>query len=80
MPPRSLHKRRVKWGKVKKFQTLKMYEKKLKSQLDMRAQWSNKSKHDNNARLHTNTLNTKFIELRCIMKSVEYSTIPSPSG
>ena len=66
MPPRSLLKRRVKWGKVKKFQTLKMYEKKL----DMRAQWSKKSKHDNNARLHINTLNTKFIELRCIMKSV----------
>ena len=70
MPPKSPLKRRVKWAKVKKFQTLRMYEKKLKSQLDMRAQWSKKSKHNNNARLHNNTLNTKFIELRCIMKSV----------
>ena len=47
-----------------------MYKKKLKSQLDMRAQWSKKSKHNNNARLHNNTLNTKFIELRGIMKTV----------
>ena len=47
-----------------------MYKKKLKSQLDMRAQGSKKSKHSNNARLHNNTLNTKFIELRDIMKSV----------
>ena len=47
-----------------------MYKKKLKSQLDMKAQWSLKSKHDNNARLHNNTLNTKFIDLRSIMKSV----------
>ena len=38
-----------------------MYKKKLKSQLDMRTQGSLNSKHNNNARLHNNTLNTKFI-------------------
>ena len=47
-----------------------MYKKKLKSQLDMRAQWSLKSKHRNNARLHNKTLNTNFMALRGIMKSV----------
>ena len=47
-----------------------MYKKKLKSQLDMRTQGPLKSKHNNNARLHNNTLNTKFIELRGIMESV----------
>ena len=47
-----------------------MYKKKLKSQLDMRAQWSKKLKHNNNARLHNNTFNTKFIELRGIVKTV----------
>ena len=70
MPQMPLVKRREKCGKVKKIQTPRMYKKKLKSQLDMRAQWSLKSKHNNNARLHNNTLNTKFIELRGIMKSV----------
>ena len=40
-----------------------MYKKKLKSQLDMRAQWSLKSKHNNNARLHNNTLNTNSLSL-----------------
>ena len=63
MPARSLLKRRVKWGKVKKFQTLKMYEKKLKSQIDMRAHWSKKSRHDNNTGLHNNTLSAKFNEV-----------------
>ena len=70
MPQMSLIKRRGKCGKVRKIQTPRMYQKKLKSQLDMRAQWSLKSKHNNNARLHNNTLNTKFIELRGIMESV----------
>ena len=65
-----LVKRRKTCGKIKKFQTRRMYKKKLKSQLDMGAQWSLKSKHNNNARLHNNTLNTKFIELRGIMESV----------
>ena len=66
----SLVTRKEKCGKVRKIQTPRMYKKKLKSQLDMRAQWSLKLKHNNNARLHNNTLNTKFIELRGIMKSV----------
>ena len=70
MPQMPLVKRRKKWGKVKKIQTPRMYKKKLKSQLDMRAQWSLKSKHNNNAGLHNNTLNTKFIDLRTIMKPV----------
>ena len=70
MPQMSLIKRRGKCGKVRKIQTPKMYQKKLKSQLDMRTQGSLKSKHNNNARLHDNTLNTKFIELRGIMESV----------
>ena len=70
MPQMSLVKRRKKCGNVKKFQTPRMYKMKLKSQLDMRAQWSLKSKHNNNARLHNNTLNTKFIKLRDIMESV----------
>ena len=70
MPQMSLVKRRQKCDKVKKIQTPRMYKKKLKSQLDMRAEWSLKSKHNNNARLHNNTLNTKLIELRGIMKSV----------
>ena len=63
-------KRRKTCGKIKKFQTPRMSKKKLKSQLDMGAQWSLKSKHNNNARLYDNTLNTKFIELRGIMESV----------
>ena len=46
-----------------------MYKKKLVS-IRHGAQWSLKSKHNNNARLQNNTLNTKFIELRGIMKSV----------
>ena len=70
MPQMSLIKRRGKCGKVKKIQTPKMYKKKLKSQLDMRTQESLKSKHNNNARLYNNTLNTKFIELRGIIESV----------
>ena len=70
MPQMSLIKRREKCGKVRKIQTPRMYKKKLKSQLDMRAQWSLKSKHKNNARLHNKTLNTKFMALRGIMKSV----------
>ena len=70
MPQMSLIKRRGKCGKVRKIQTPRMYKKKLKSQLDMRTQGSLKSKHNNNARLHNNTLNTKFIELRGIMESV----------
>ena len=70
MPQMSLIKRREKCGKVRKFQTPRMYKKKLKSQLDMTTQGSLKSKHDNTARLHNNTLNTKFIELRGIMESV----------
>ena len=70
VPQMSLIKRREKCGKVRKIQTPRMYKKKLKSQLDMRAQWSLKSKHKNNARLHNKTLNTKFMVLRGIMKSV----------
>ena len=70
MPQMSLIKRRGKCGKVRKIQTPRMYKKKLKSQLDMRTQGSLKSMHNNNARLHNNTLNTKFIELRDIMESV----------
>ena len=70
MPQMSLIKRRGKCGKVRKLQTPRMYKKKLKSQLDMRAKWSLKSKHQNNARLHNNTLNTKFMALIGIMKSV----------
>ena len=70
MPQMSLIKRRGKCGKVRKIQTPRMYKKKLKSQLDMRAQGSLKSKHNNNARLHNKTLNTKFMALRGIMKSV----------
>ena len=70
MPQMPLVKRRKKCGKFKKIQTPTMYKKKLKSQLDMRAQWSLKSNHNNNVRLHNNTLNTKFIDLRSIMKSV----------
>ena len=38
MPQMSLIKRRGKCGKVRKIQTPRMYKKKLKSQLDMRAQ------------------------------------------
>ena len=68
MPQMSLIKRRGKCGKVRKIQIPRMYKKKLKSQLDMRAIWSKKSKHNNNARLYNNTLNTKFIELRGIME------------
>ena len=70
MPQMSLIKRRGKCGKVRKIQTPRMYKKKLKSQLDMRTQGSLKSKHNHNAKLHNNTLNTKFIELRDIMESV----------
>ena len=70
MPQMPLVKRRKKCGKVKKMQTPRMYKKKLKSQLDMRPQWSLKSNHDNNVRLHNNTLNRNFIDLRSIMKSV----------
>ena len=70
MPQMSLIKRRGKCGKVRKLQTPRMYKKKLKSQLDMRAKWSLKSKHQNNARLHNKTLNTKFMALRGIMESV----------
>ena len=70
MPQMSLIKRKGKYGKIRKTQTPRMYKKKLKSQLDMRTQGSLKSKHNNNARLYNNTLNTKFIELRGIMQSV----------
>ena len=70
MPQMSLAKRRGKCGKVRKIQTPRMYKKKLKSQLNTRAQWSLKSKHQNNARFHKKTLNTKFMALRGIMKSV----------
>ena len=70
VPQMSLLKRRDKCGKVRKIQTPRMYKKKLKSQLDMRAQWSLKSKHKNNAKLHNKTLNTKFMVLTGIMKSV----------
>ena len=79
MPQMPLMKRREKCGKVKKIQSPRMYKKKLKSQLDMRAQWSLKPKHNNNGRLHNNTLNIKFIELRGIMKSVRvafHNTFP----
>ena len=58
MPQMSLIKRRGKWGKVRKIQTPRMYKKKLKSQLDMSAKWSLKSKHQNNARLYNKILNT----------------------
>ena len=70
MPQMSLAKRREKSGKIKKIQTPRRYKKKLKSQLDMTTQGSLKSKHKNNARLHNKTLNTKFMVLRGIMKSV----------
>ena len=70
VPQMLLVKRRKPCGKIKQFQTPKMSKKKLKSQLDMGALWSLKSKHNNNVRLHNNTLNTKFIELRGIMESV----------
>ena len=69
MPQMSLIKR-GKCGKVRKIQTPRMYKKKFKSQLDMRAKWSKKSKHNNDTRLHNKTLNTKFMALRGIMKSV----------
>ena len=69
VPQIPLVKRRGKCGKVRKVQIPRMNKKKLKSQLDTRAQWSKKSKLNNNARLHNNTLNTKFIELRGIIKS-----------
>ena len=70
VPQMPLVKRMEKCGKVRKIQIPRMYKEKLKSQLDTRAQWSKKSKHSNKTRLHNNTLNTKFIELRGIMKSV----------
>ena len=70
VPQMPLVKRRGKCSKVRKIQISRMYKEKLKSQLDMRAQWSKKSKHSNKARLHNNTLNAKFIELRGIMRSV----------
>ena len=70
VPQMLLVKRRKPCGKIKKFQTPRMSKKKLKSQLDMGAQLSLKSKHNNNTRLHDNTLNKKFIELRGIMESV----------
>ena len=70
VPQVPLVKRRGKCGEVRKIQIPRMYKKKLKSQLDTRAQGSKKSKHSNNARLHNNTLNTKVIELRGIIKSV----------
>ena len=70
VPQMSLVKRRGKCGRVRKIQTHRMYKKKLKSQLYMRAQGSLKSKHNNNARLHNKTFNTKFMVLRGIMKSV----------
>ena len=44
VPQMSLIKRREKCGKVRKIQTPRMYKKKLKSQLDMRAQWITKIK------------------------------------
>ena len=69
VPQIPLVKRRGKCGKVRKIQIPRVYKKKLKSQLDMRAQWSKKSKHNNNTRLHNNTLSTKLIELRGIIKS-----------
>ena len=69
MPQMSLAKRRGKCGKVRKIQTPRMYKKNLKSHLNMRAQ-SLKSKHKNKTRLHNKTLNTKFMALRGIMKSV----------
>ena len=81
MPQMSLIKRRGKCGKVEKIQTPRVYKKKLKSQLDMRTQESLKSKHNNNARLYNNTLNTKFIELRGIIESVIgafHNTFPHP--
>ena len=65
-----LVKRKTKCGMIKKIQTPRMYKKKLKSQLDMRAQWSKMLMHNNNARLHNNTLNTKFNKLKGIMESV----------
>ena len=70
MPQMSLIKRRKKSGKIKKIQTPRRYKKKLKSQLDMTTQGSLKSKHNNNARLHNKTFNTKFMAHRDIMKSV----------
>ena len=71
MTQMSLIKRREKCSKVRKIQTPRMYKKKLKSQLEMRAQWSLNSKHKNNTRLHNKTFNTKFMVLRGIMKSVK---------
>ena len=50
VPQMPLVKRRGKCGKARKIQIPRMCKKKLKSQLDMRAQWSKKSKHSNNAR------------------------------
>ena len=61
MPQMSLAKRRGKSGTIKKIQTSRRYKKKLKSQLDMTTQGSLKSKHNNNARLHNKTFNTKFM-------------------
>ena len=79
VPHMSLIKRREKCGKVRTIQTPRVYKKKLKFHLDMRAQWSLKSKHKNNARLHNKTLNTKFMALRGIMESVMgafHNTLP----
>ena len=70
MPQMCLVKRREKCGKSKKIQTPWMNKKKLKSQLDMRTQGSLKSKDNNNARHHNIILNTKFMALRGIVKSV----------
>ena len=69
MPQMSLIKRRGKCGKVRKIQTPRMYRKKLVS-IRHESQWSLKSKQKNNTRLHNKTLNTKFMVLRGIMKSV----------
>ena len=79
VPQMPIIKRRGKCGNVRKIQIPRMNKKKLKPKLDMRAHWSKKSKHSNSVRLHNNTLNPKFIELRGIMKSVIgtfYNTFP----
>ena len=56
----SLVKKRQKCGKFRNIQTPRMYKKKLKSQLEMRAQWSLKSKLNNNARLHKQYIKYKI--------------------
>ena len=69
MPQMSLIKRREKVVRSRKFKPQGGI-KRSSSQLDMTIQGSLKSKHNNNARLHNKSFNTKFMALRDIMKSV----------